>query len=80
MAVRMSTARRMDRARAKGKVTRSENNIRKTKERNNRDARMVELIKKGTFPYIPAVMSWLSVKLDKPASQLTEADAQSVAK
>jgi hypothetical protein len=39
---------------------------------------MVELIKKGAFPYMPSVMSWISVKLGKPATQVTEAEAKAL--
>jgi len=78
MAERMSTARRMDRARANGRVTRAENSVVKRKERASRDKRMAELIRKGTFPYIPAVMSWLSVKLGKPSTQIKPEDVQKV--
>lgn len=76
MAERMSTARRMDRNRVLGRITRAKNSIRKRKERNNRDKRMAALIQKSTFPYTPAVMSWLSVKLGKPASQITPDDVK----
>jgi hypothetical protein len=76
MAYRMSTATRMDRARANGRISRVENGFLKKKERANRDLRMAELIQKGTFPYLPSVMSYLSVKLGKPASQITEAEAK----
>ena len=80
MAERMSTASRMDRARANGRVTRAENSGRKVKARASRDARMKELLGKGKFPYTPAVMSWVSVKLGKPATQVTEAEAKALAK
>ena len=71
MAERMSTARRMDRNRVLGRITRAENGHLKKKERASRDARMLELIRKGTFPYTPAVQSWLSTRLGVPFSQLT---------
>jgi hypothetical protein len=80
MAYRMSTATRMDRARANGKISRIENGHLKRKERANRDKKMVELLKKGTFPYIPSVMSWVSEKLGKPSTQVTEAEAKELAK
>ena len=47
---------------------------RKLKERARREARMVENIRRGTFPFTPAVMSWLSVKLGKPSSRITAKD------
>ena len=80
MAERMSTATRMDRARANGKVTRIENGHLKRKERANRDKRMHELVKKSKFPFTPSVMNWISVKLGKPSTQITEADVKTVVK
>ena len=71
MAERMSTATRMDRARALGKVVRRENGHLKRKARQARDKRMVELLQKGTFPYTPGIMSWVSTKLGKPTTQIT---------
>ena len=78
MAERMSTASRMDRARANGKITRKVNGHLKRRERANRDKRMAELIGKGAFPYTPAVQSWLSEKLGKPAARVTEAEAKAL--
>jgi hypothetical protein len=80
MAYRMSTATRMDRSRANGKISRIENGHLKRKERANRDKKMVELIQKGKFPYIPSVMSWISEQLGKPSTQVTEAEAKALAK
>ncbi|HXG09882.1 MAG TPA: hypothetical protein VNK04_08850 [Gemmataceae bacterium] len=61
--------RRMDMARS-----RHRNGIRKAKERARRDARMMELIKSGRLPYTPPVMSWLSVRLNKPFRLITQED------
>ena len=80
MADRMSTATRMDRARANGKVTRKENGHFKQKERSARDLRMVELLKKGKYPYTPSIASWVSVQLGKPFTLLTEAEVAALAK
>lgn len=80
MADRMSTATRMDRARANHRVTRVENGHLKRKERASRDKRMADLIAKGKFPYTPAIMSWVSVKLDKPSTQVTEAEVKALIK
>jgi hypothetical protein len=77
---RMSTANRMDLIRSKQKVSRVENGTLKRKERAARDARMATLIGKGTFPFTPAVMSWVSVKLGKPSTQITEAEAKALGK
>ena len=80
MAERMSTRTRMDRARANGKISRVENGHLKRKERAARDVRMAELLGKGTFPYTPSIMSWVSGKLGKPSTQITEAEAKELAK
>jgi hypothetical protein len=58
--------RQMDAAEARAK-----NRIVKTKERARRDARIIEKLKAGSLPYSPAIMSWLSRKLDKPARKIT---------
>lgn len=80
MADRMSTATRMDRARANGKITRKENGHFKQKERSARDLRMVELLKKGTYPYTPSIASWISCQIGKPFTQITEAQVAALAK
>jgi hypothetical protein len=54
--------------------SRYRNGIRKTKERARRDSRMLETVKKGQLPYAPAVMTWLSEKLGKRSSLLTQED------
>ncbi len=76
MAERMSTSTRGDRARVNGRRSRQENGLLKRKERANRDKRMAELVTKGTFPYTPGVLSYLSAKLDTPSYRITEADAK----
>jgi|YNPBryunderm2012_1023409.scaffolds.fasta_scaffold41748_1 hypothetical protein len=78
MAKRMSTATRMDRMRDNAAITRRKKGVIKRKERANRDIRMKELLKKGTLPYTPAIMSWVSVQLGKPASRVTAEDIQSL--
>lgn len=78
MAVRMSTYRRQDRARENHALTRAVNGARKRKERAARDRRMMALIAKGTFPYTPAIQSWLSQKAGIPFRQMTEADVRAV--
>lgn len=54
------------------------NNHVKTKERARREARMLETIKSGSLPYTPGVMSWLSRKLDKPATKIIDADLKTL--
>jgi len=56
--------------------SRHRNGIEKAKERVRRDQRMLEFVKKGQLPYLPSVMSWLSVKLDKPSRLITADDVQ----
>jgi hypothetical protein len=55
-------------------LSRRTNGIHKMYERERRDARMKELLKKGKLPYTPAVMSWLSARLDKPSGRIVQAD------
>lgn len=62
------------------KQSRSRNGKVKTKERIRRDARMLAAVKSGRPPYLPHVMSWLSVKLDKPSARITQADIESLVK
>jgi hypothetical protein len=62
------------------KESRHRNGIRKTKERARRDARMQQLVKKAKPPYAPAVQSWLSAQLGKPARQITDADVKQLLK
>jgi hypothetical protein len=56
--------------------SRHRNGILKAKERERRDTRMLELLRSGKPPYTPAVMSWLSSKLDKPARLITPEEVQ----
>jgi hypothetical protein len=60
--------------------SRHRNGIVKVKERARRDARMLETVKKGKLPFTPPVLSWLSVKLDKPGRLITDADLQKLLK
>jgi hypothetical protein len=50
----------------------------KVKERVRRQSRMLELLQKGRLPYTPAIMSWLSAVLDKPSTQIVQADVDRV--
>ena len=70
---------RMDRIRDNGAISRTVNGHLKRKERASRDARMAKLIGAGKFPYTPPVQSWISTKLDKPFTQVTEAEAKALA-
>jgi hypothetical protein len=61
--------RREDAAEAK-----ASNRVYKSKERERRDSRMMAKVNAGSLPYTPVVMSWLSDRLDKPASKITQED------
>jgi hypothetical protein len=54
--------------------SRLRNGVRKVKETARREARMLETLKKGKMPFPPHVMSWVSLRLDKPSRQITQAD------
>lgn len=60
--------------------TKAANRLVKDRERIRRAARMVAKIKASGPPYSPAVMSWLSRRLEKPATRITPADIQRVLK
>jgi hypothetical protein len=47
-------------------------------ERARRDARMTAVVKAGSPPYTPDVMSWLSRKLDKPARKIRAEDLKHI--
>lgn len=69
---------RLDKRLARATITRQKNSQRKTAERNRREQDMLDLLKKGTFPYTPAVMSWLSERLDKKAGRIEPADIETL--
>ena len=70
----MRRGERLDKRRRDAAEQRRVNERTKTKERARRDARMIERVKSGTLPYTPEVMSWLSAKLGKKASRITDQD------
>lgn len=80
MADRMSTRLRMDQIRDDHAASRTVNGHLKRKERANRDKRMVQLVKDGKFPFTPAIQSWISVKIGKPFTQITEEQAKALTK
>ena len=60
-------------------LSRRTNGLIKQKERIRRRKRMLELIQaSGKLPFTPAIMSWLSVELDKPSTRITQADVEQV--
>ena len=76
MAMRRSVRKHYDRSDAL--ETRARSRVAKSKERARRDARMMEKIKAGDPPYPPAVMSWLSRKLDKKANRINPEDVRAL--
>lgn len=71
---------RRDQIQRDQKLSRKENGVRKVKENARRDASMTDRVKKGKLPYIPAIMSWLSRKLDKKSTRITQADVDQLVK
>jgi hypothetical protein len=62
------------------KISRSKNGVLKKLEHARRDTRMRGLLKTGKLPYIPSVMSWLSVQLGKPSTRITQTDVDGLLK
>ena len=60
--------------------SRRTNGMLKTAERERRNKRMIELIKKSKPPYTPVVLSWLSATLGKPSRQITTDDVAAILK
>ena len=58
--------------------TKGVNRVFKSKERIRRDERMLATVKDAKPPYAPAVMSWLSRQLDKPAGKITSGDIKTL--
>jgi hypothetical protein len=54
------------------------NGHKKKSERDRRDARIVALLKKSKMPYTPSILSWLSEKLDKPSSRITQEEVNAL--
>ncbi|MFO0865537.1 MAG: hypothetical protein U0744_12955 [Gemmataceae bacterium] len=71
---------RRDQIQRDQKLSRLENGVRKVKETVRRDKSMTERVKAGKLPFIPAIMSWLSRKLDKPSTKITQADVDQLVK
>ena len=80
MAKRMSTRLRMERARNNAAVSRTKNGHLKRKKAATRDARMLALVKAGTFPFTPAIQSWISVQLGDRFNRITEAQVKELVK
>jgi len=76
MGVHRSALRR--RRRSDAAETKLVNRVTKTKECTRRDARIMATLKADSLPYSPTVMSWLSRKLDKKATRITQEDVSTV--
>jgi hypothetical protein len=61
-------------------VSRTKNGKAKKKEHKRRDARILGILKAGKLPYVPSVMSWLSARLDKKSTRITQADVEGLLK
>jgi hypothetical protein len=61
-------------------LSRRTNGMLKTKERERRRKRMLEMIKQGKLPFTPPVMSWLSAALNKPSRQIVQEDVDQLLK
>ncbi|NOX59270.1 MAG: hypothetical protein GXP29_10480 [Planctomycetes bacterium] len=55
-------------------ATKTRNKVVKVKERSRRDVRMLAIVKSGSLPYTPEVMSWVSRKLGKPSTKVSQED------
>ena len=69
---------RLDGRRTKATATRRQNSPVKTRERARREAKLLAFVKANKPPYTPAVMSWLSRKLDKPSGKITPKDIKAL--
>lgn len=78
MGLHRTHRRRADRLEAK--ETKAKNRVFKDAERDRRRTRVIAKIKAQKFPYTPAIMSWLSRELEKPASKISPADVQTAIK
>lgn len=76
MKISRSERRAMDQQDAR--ETKAVNRAQKDAERGRRDARMIQKVKTGSLPYTPVVMSWLSDRLSKKASRITDSDVKSL--
>jgi hypothetical protein len=65
---------KLDKRQADALETKRVNKVRKDRERDRRDTRMLETIRAGSLPFTPDVMSWLSRKTGKPSSRITPED------
>ena len=71
---------RLNKRQANATATRQVNSMKKIYERRRRDEQMFSVIKAGSLPYTAGVMSWLSERLEKKASQIESKDVKGLLK
>ncbi|GEM_PF-938371 len=59
-------------------VTRRHNSLVKAAQADRREQSMLTVMRAGQLPYTAGVMSWLSDKLGKKASRITQQDVEQV--
>ena len=69
---------RLNKRLARQITTRRENSLRKAMESDRRDQQMLAILKKGSTNLTPGMMSWVSEKLGKRASKITQDDIKSL--
>lgn len=69
---------RLNKRLARQITTRRENSLRKALESDRRDYQMLAILKKGSTNLTPGMMSWVSEKLGKRASKITQDDIKSL--
>jgi hypothetical protein len=80
MADRISRGNRWAARKVRQAETYERNKPKKRDEQARRATRMKELIQKGTYPYTPAVASWVSTQIGKPFTQISEAEVKELVK
>lgn len=71
---------RKDRILADQQESRAVNGHYKRAEKGRRTERLKTLIKKGTLPFTPTVLSWLSAETGIPGRMITQADVDKFVK
>jgi len=71
---------RLNKRQANATETRQKNSMKKIYERRRREEQMLAVIKTGSLPYTAGVMSWLSERLEKKASQIEAKDVKGLLK
>jgi len=69
---------RLDGRTMNAEATRKINSLKKYRERCRREEFMLGFIKSGKMPYTPGIMSWITAKLGKKASQVTKSDIKAL--